>query len=304
MYINLTTDYLLKSGVLIGHEKKHRETEMNYYLSITANLIDYMNVYHIINQIRRTELILTSLGYRNGILFVGTQNTSCFSNLLYLKKKFNFFFICSKWEGGTLTNFKRKKFSLLQLILGRIRKLSKNKLISKIISFTPKQIHNIQKLFRQNLYFIGIKYMFRLPDLIISASSEKDKLMIHETNFLMIPLIGIIDTNCKPNTITYPIPGNDDSTVSIIVLIQILLRYVRHGKKSRHTFFYIKYKELQKQVLFAKSLPLLKSYHKKSNLVTQVPLEKNVKQKKVLKKDVKIPKERLTSHHSFDKKKY
>lgn len=264
MYINLTCDYILKSGILIGHEKKYREAEMNYYLSITANLIDYMNVYYIITQIRRTELILTTLGYKNGLVFIGTQNTSCFSNLLYLKKKLKIFFICSKWEGGTLTNFKRKKFSLLQLILGRVRKLSRNSLIAKIISFTPKQIHSIQKLFRRNLYFIGIKYMFRLPDLIISASSEKDKLMIHEANFLTIPLIGIVDTNSKPNPITYPIPGNDDSVESIIFLIQILLRYLRQGAKSRHTYYYIKYKELHKKSLALTKVTNIKIEESKS----------------------------------------
>jgi len=204
----------IKASVHYGHRPKEWNPKMAPYI-----LYEKYG-YHIFDLVKTSKLlklagnILEKKAEKNGkFLFVGTNKLSS-SIIAKQAKRTNNFYINYRWLGGMLTNWstiqkriERLKYLEEQELNGNFETLSK-----KDYSAQRKEIDKLKRLFN------GIKEMTSLPDAVIFTSQLKDSLAIQECLRLGIPTICIVDTNCNPDLIPYPIPANDDSSSSINLL--------------------------------------------------------------------------------------
>jgi small subunit ribosomal protein S2 len=190
--------------------------------------------YHIFDLVKTSKLlklagnVLEKKAEKNGkFLFVGTNKLSS-SIIAKQAKRTNNFYINYRWLGGMLTNWstiqkriERLKFLEEQELKGNFETLSK-----KDYSAQRKEMDKLKRLFN------GIKEMTSLPDAVIFTSQLKDSLAIQECLRLGIPTICIVDTNCNPDLIPYPIPANDDSSSSINFILNYLVNRISLGYKT------------------------------------------------------------------------
>jgi len=218
----------IKASVHYGHRPKEWNPKMAPYI-----LYEKYG-YHIFDLVKTSKLlklagnVLEKKAEKNGkFLFVGTNKLSS-SIIAKQAKRTNNFYINYRWLGGMLTNWstiqkriERLKFLEEQELKGNFETLSK-----KDYSAQRKEMDKLKRLFN------GIKEMTNLPDAVIFTSQLKDSLAIQECLRLGIPTICIVDTNCNPDLIPYPIPANDDSSSSINFILNYLVNRISLGYKT------------------------------------------------------------------------
>lgn len=216
---------LLKASVHYGHKPKEWNPKMAPYISHEKD------GYHIFNIAKTSKLlklagnVLQKKAEKNGtFLFVGTDKVSA---PLITKHATNAgcFYINYRWLGGMLTNW-----ATIQKRIERVKFLEEKEARGLFATLSKKdygaQKKEIEKL---NKIFCGIKSMKLLPDAVIFTNQIKDSLAIQECLKLGIPTISIVDSNCNPDLIPYPIPANDDSSSSINFILNYLVRRIFAG---------------------------------------------------------------------------
>jgi len=220
----------VKASVHYGHPPKEWNPKMAPYILCAKY------GYHIFDLVKTSKLlrlagnVLEKKAEKGGnFLFVGTNKLSS-SIIAKQAKRSNSFYINYRWLGGMLTNWStvQNQIELLktlekQELEGNFETLSKKEYSSK-----RKQIDKLRRLFS------GIKEMTSLPDVVIFTSQLKDNLAIQECLRLGIPTISIVDTNCDPDLIPYPIPANDDSSSSINFILNYLVNRILTGYNIRN----------------------------------------------------------------------
>jgi len=215
----------VKASVHYGHRPKEWNPKMAPYI-----LYEKYG-YHIFDLVKTSKLlklagnILEKKAEKGGkFLFVGTNKLSS-SIIAKQAKRANSFYINYRWLGGMLTNW-----STIQKRIERLKDFEKQEqegafenLSKKDYSAQRKEIDKLKRLFN------GIKDMTSLPDVVIFTSQIKDSLAIQECLRLGIPTICIVDTNCNPDLIPYPIPANDDSSSSINFILNYLVNRICLG---------------------------------------------------------------------------
>jgi small subunit ribosomal protein S2 len=212
--IQLLNQYI-KNSLHYGHKIKDWNPKMAPYILCEKN------GHHIINLFKTSKLLLLagnilkqSVQNKKTILFVGTNKI--FSNIIkFQAEKAKVFFINHKWAGGTLTNWEIIKKSIKKL--NTLENLQINNNLSK------KEINKNNKIINKLKYlFDGIRLMTNLPDIVIFIDQKKDLSAIKECIKLGITTICIVDTNCDPSIVSYPIPANDDSITSVNYILNYL----------------------------------------------------------------------------------
>jgi small subunit ribosomal protein S2 len=220
----------IKASVHYGHSPKEWNPKMAPYILCAKY------GYHIFDLVKTSKLlrlagnVLEKKAEKGGnFLFVGTNKLSS-SIIAKQAKRCNSFYINYRWLGGMLTNWAtvQKQIELLkelekQETEGKFEFLSKKEYSGK-----RKQIDKLRRLFQ------GIKNMTSLPDIVIFTSQLKDSLAIQECLRLGIPAISVVDTNCDPDLIPYPIPANDDSSSSINFILNYLVNRILTGYNIRN----------------------------------------------------------------------
>jgi small subunit ribosomal protein S2 len=215
----------VKASVHYGHPPREWNPKMAPYILYAKY------GYHIFDLVKTSKLlrlagnVLQKKAEKGGkFLFVGTNRLSS-SIVAKQAKRCNSYYINYRWLGGILTNWNtvQKRIERLkelerQEIEGSLEKLSK-----KDYSAQRKEIDKLRRLFN------GIKDMTGLPDVVIFTSQLKDSLAIQECLRLGIPTICIVDTNCNPDLIPYPIPANDDSSSSVNFILNYLVNRITTG---------------------------------------------------------------------------
>ena len=221
----------VKASVHYGHRPKEWNPKMAPYI-----LYEKYG-YHIFDLVKTSKLlklagnILEKKAEKGGkFLFVGTNKLSS-SIIAKQAKRANSFYINYRWLGGMLTNW-----STIQKRIERLKDFEKQEqegafenLSKKDYSAQRKEIDKLKRLFN------GIKDMTSLPDVVIFTSQIKDSLAIQECLRLGIPTICIVDSNCNPDLIPYPIPANDDSSSSINFILNYLVNRITAGSKNLET---------------------------------------------------------------------
>ncbi|HKM08391.1 MAG TPA: 30S ribosomal protein S2, partial [Sphaerochaeta sp.] len=218
----VTMKSLLESGVHFGHQTKRWNPKMARFIFSQRNGI------HIIDLQKTSACIVEAydavravVKQGKSVLFVGTKKQAQ-QAIETEAKRCGMPYINNRWLGGMLTNFTTIKKSISTL--KKIEKMENDgtfeSLTKKEVSLLTKQKIKLEK----NLG--GIKDMKDLPGAIFIIDTKKETIAVAEAKRLGIPVIAVVDTNCDPTDITYPIPGNDDAIRAISLFVEIIANAV------------------------------------------------------------------------------
>ena len=213
---------LLESGVHFGHQTKRWDPRMARYIFTDRNGIHIIDLQKTISAIKEAygavrEAVLAG----KHVLFVGTKKQAQ-QSIEREARRCNMYYVNTRWLGGMLTNFSTMKRSLLKL-----KKIEKMEVDGTFANMTKKEISRMQKeqaRLERNLG--GIKEMKELPGVMFVVDTRKEAIAIAEANKMKIPVVAIVDTNCNPDVIDLPIPGNDDAIRAINLFTQIVANAV------------------------------------------------------------------------------
>ena len=206
---------LLEAGVHFGHQTRRWNPKMAPYIYTERNGIHIIDLQKSVGMVDTAYEAIKNIVANGGtILFVGTKKQAQ-EAVRDEAVRSGMYFVNERWLGGMLTNFKTIK--------SRIAKLKEYEKMSEDGTFEvlpKKEVIQIKKAWEKlekNLG--GIKEMKKLPDAIFVVDPKKERICIQEAHTLNIPIIGIADTNCDPDELTYVIPGNDDAIRAVRLIV-------------------------------------------------------------------------------------
>ena len=206
---------LLEAGVHFGHQTRRWNPKMAPYIYTERNGIHIIDLQKSVGMVDTAYEAIKNIVANGGtILFVGTKKQAQ-EAVKDEAIRSGMYYVNERWLGGMLTNFKTIK--------SRIAKLKEYEKMSEDGTFDvlpKKEVIQIKKAWEKlekNLG--GIKEMKKLPDAIFVVDPKKERICIQEAHTLDIPVIGIADTNCDPDELTYVIPGNDDAIRAVRLIV-------------------------------------------------------------------------------------
>lgn len=214
----ITSKRLLEAGVHFGHQTKRWNPKMKKYIFTARNGIYIIDLEKTVEKIEEAYAALKKIVEKGGrVLFVGTKRTS--QEIIRDEAlRSGSFYITNRWLGGTMTNFKTIQKSIKRL--KDIEKMEEDgtfEILPKLeVILLKKEAEKLEK----NLG--GIKEMRKVPNAIFVVDPRVERNAILEARKLKIPVFGIVDTNCDPDDVDYILPGNDDATKSVKLLVSVI----------------------------------------------------------------------------------
>ena len=205
---------LLEAGVHFGHQTRRWNPKMAKYIFAERNGIYIIDLQKTVKKLDEAyEAVKTILGSKGEILFVGTKKQAQ-EAIESEAKRCDMHYVSQRWLGGMLTNF-----GTIKRRVDRLHALEAMEEDGTFDVLPKKEVIKL-KLERERLekFLGGIKNMERLPDLLFVVDPKKEKIAVREAHILGIPVVSIVDTNCDPEEVDYPIPGNDDAIRAVKLL--------------------------------------------------------------------------------------
>ena len=223
-----TMKELLESGVHFGHQTRRWNPKMAKYIFAERNGIYIIDLQKTLRMLEAACDYVQEIAAQGGtVLFVGTKRQSQ-ESVIEEATRCQMFYVSHRWLGGMLTNFQTIRRSIQ-----RLEKLEADE-AGGVFDQLPKK--EVIRLAREKTKLTnnltGIKEMKRSPDVVVITDTRKEHTAILESNKLGIPVIGIVDTNCDPQLIDFPIPGNDDAIRAIRLICSVLATSIIEGRGS------------------------------------------------------------------------
>ncbi|MDR3567020.1 MAG: 30S ribosomal protein S2 [Syntrophobacteraceae bacterium] len=202
---------LLEAGVHFGHQTRRWNPKMKPFIFGARNgiyIIDLQRTVRLFNT--AYQFVVDTVAAGETVLFVGTKQQAR-DSITEETARCDMYFVNQRWLGGMLTNFKTIKQRI-----DRLKELDAMVEDGSINRFPKKEILGLnteREKLERNLG--GIKKMTRLPGALFVVDTQRENIAVMEANRLGIPVVAVVDTNCDPDVIDYPIPGNDDAIRAI-----------------------------------------------------------------------------------------
>ena len=202
---------LLEAGVHFGHQTRRWNPKMKPFIFGARNGIYIIDLQRTVRLFHTAyQFVVETAAAGESVLFVGTKQQAR-DTILEETQRCGMYFVNHRWLGGMLTNFKT-----IKLRIDRLKELDAMIEDGSISRFPKKeilQLQNEREKLERNLG--GIKEMTRLPGALFVIDTNRENIAVQEANRLGIPVVAVVDTNCDPYVIDYPIPGNDDAIRAI-----------------------------------------------------------------------------------------
>ena len=224
---DISLSQLLEAGVHFGHKAHRWNPKMFPYIYSEVNNI------HILDLIQSATLLKKAMRYleiaaskNQKVLFVGTKRQAT-TLIAQEAKRCNSYYVNHRWLGGMLTNW-----VTLKSRIDRLKTLEKEE-ADQVFNLLPKKEASLRlkELEKLRKHLNGVKNMPRLPDVAIIVDQKREMTAIRECRKLGIPIISILDTNCDPDLVDIPIPGNDDAVRSIKLILKSLTDSINSGSQ-------------------------------------------------------------------------
>jgi len=218
---------LLEAGVHFGHQTKRWNPKMKPYIFASRNGIYIIDLQKTVKMANEAYEFVRDLAAKGGkILFVGTKKQAQ-ETIEREAKNCGMFYMKERWLGGTLTNF-----STIKRRVQRLKELEKMEEEGTFELLPKKEVIKLKKEYSKlKKYLDGIRDMEDLPDALYVVDPKREYIAVAEANKLDIPVVAIVDTNCDPDLIDYPIPGNDDAIRAVALITNIISTAVIEGKR-------------------------------------------------------------------------
>ncbi|MEG2520966.1 MAG: 30S ribosomal protein S2, partial [Christensenellaceae bacterium] len=198
---------LLEAGVHFGHQTRRWNPKMKRFIFTERNGIYIIDLQKTVKEVEKAYYFIRDIAMDNKtVLFVGTKKQAQ-DSIESEAKRCGMYFVSNRWLGGMLTNFKTIRTRVARLV--RIEEIETN----GDLALLPKKeiiklMHEKEKLIKN---IGGIRDMKEVPGALFIVDPRKERIAVAEAHNLGIPIVAIVDTNCDPDEIDYPIPGNDDA---------------------------------------------------------------------------------------------
>jgi small subunit ribosomal protein S2 len=218
---------LLEAGVHFGHQSDRWDPKMKPYIYAERNKIHVIDLHKSIPLIEKAYNFIKETVLANGtILFVGTKKQAQ-ETIADEAKRCGMFYVNQRWLGGTLTNFKTLKKNIARL--NDIEKMEADGVFEKLPKNEVAQLRREHRKLERGLG--GVRLMTQPPTAIFVVDSSKESIAIAEARKLKIPIVAIVDTNCDPDDVDYPVPANDDAIRSVKLLTSLMADAVLEGRQ-------------------------------------------------------------------------
>ena len=226
----VTMRELLESGVHFGHQTRRWNPKMKRFIFTERNGIYIIDLLQSLNYIDRAfEFVKETVAHGGSVLFVGTKKQAQ-EAIAEQATRVGMPYVNHRWLGGMLTNF-----STVYKRLQRLKELGEIDFTDVAASgLTKKELLVLQREYEKLEKTLGgIRDMQRVPSAVWIVDTKKEHIAVGEARKLHIPVVAILDTNCDPDEVTYPIPGNDDAIRSVALLTRVVADAVADGLMSR-----------------------------------------------------------------------
>jgi small subunit ribosomal protein S2 len=220
---------LLEAGVHYGHQTKRWNPKMRDFILEEKNSIYIIDLSITVDQLAKAATYLGGVIKGGGkVLFVGTKKQAQ-EAVREAAEVTGQFFVNQRWLGGTLTNLQTIRRSVARL--REFQELEKTPAFARMNKQETSALRREAAKLHRNLE--GLLNMERLPDALVIIDTNREEIAVAEAARLKIPVVAIVDTNCDPEKIDYPIAGNDDAIRSIRVILQKLVDAIVEGQGVR-----------------------------------------------------------------------
>lgn len=219
---------LLECGVHFGHQTRRWNPKMKPFIFTERNGVYIIDLQKTVKGLERSYSFLRDVSSEGGsVLFVGTKRQAQ-DTIREEAVRCGQHYINQRWLGGLLTNFQTIRKRVLKMVeLDRMESDgSWSELTKKEVVLLKKQKAKLEK------YLLGIKNMKALPDALFIIDPRREEIAVKEARKIGIPVISIVDTNCDPEVIDYPIPGNDDAIRAIKLISGLMADAVIEGRQG------------------------------------------------------------------------
>jgi small subunit ribosomal protein S2 len=226
----VTMKQLLESGVHFGHQTRRWNPKMKRYIFTERNGIYIIDLQQSLDYIDRAyEFIKETVAHGGTILCVGTKKQAQ-EAIAEQARRVGMPFVNQRWLGGMLTNF-----STVYKRLQRLKELEEINFDDVAGSgMTKKELLHLRREHdKLDRTLGGIRDMSRVPSAVWIVDTKKEHIAVNEARKLGIPVVAILDTNCDPDEVNYPIPGNDDAIRSVALLTRVVADAVAEGLMAR-----------------------------------------------------------------------
>ncbi len=222
----LTMKELLEAGVHFGHQTKRWNPKMQKYIFGERNGIYIIDLQKTLKKFREAYGFVRDLAAGGGtMLFIGTKKQAQ-ETVFEEASRCSMYYVNQRWLGGTLTNF-----TTIRKSIARLKKLEEMKETGEFDRVNKKEALELDRE-REKLEkaLIGIKVMDTLPSSVFIIDPRKEKIAVAEAQRLGIPIVAIVDTNCDPTGIDYPVPGNDDAIRAVRLITSRIADAILEGR--------------------------------------------------------------------------
>lgn len=219
-------DDLLNAGAHFGHNKSRWEPKMDQYIYTERNGVHIIDLVKTMKLLKKAVAAMQESAESKTVVVVGTKGQAA-TMVQKMAEEVGAFYINRRWPGGLFTNFNAIKRSVIRLIkLEETLANGGEGYVKKEILMMKREVERLNRLYE------GIKFMDKLPGLIVVIDSKVEKNAIREAQQSKIPIVALLDTNCNPDGIEFPIPANDDSIKSIQLFVDLFGEALKGAKRA------------------------------------------------------------------------
>lgn len=217
---------LLEAGVHFGHQTRRWNPKMKRYIYGERDGIYIIDLHQSLRRLEQAYNAVRDVVANGGsVLFVGTKRQAQ-ESIQQAAERCGQFYVNQRWLGGMLTNFETMRSRVR-----RLHELYQMEQMGVLARFTKKEAAKLrEERDKLELYFGGIKGMSYLPAIVYIVDLKKEHICVTECQKLGIPTVAILDTNCDPDEVTFPIPGNDDAIRAIRLITNKIADAAQEGR--------------------------------------------------------------------------
>ena len=225
----VTMKSLLEAGVHFGHQRRRWNPKMRQYIFAHRNGIHIIDLQQTLQFLERAAVFVEGIAAQGKtVIFTGTKKQAQ-DTIISEAQRCGAFYINTRWLGGALTNF-----STIQKRIDYLVELEQRKAKGELFSLPKKEALKLNdQITRLNRYLGGIKEMTAMPGALFVIDVGKESIAVNEAKRVGVPVVALVDTDCNPTEIDYPIPGNDDAIRSIRLVTSHIADAYIEGKNRR-----------------------------------------------------------------------
>ncbi len=219
---------LLEAGVHFGHQTRRWNPKMAEYIFTERNGIYIIDLQKTVKKVEEAYNFMREVAAEGGeVLFVGTKKQAQ-DSIKEEAQRVGQYYVSVRWPGGMLTNFQTIRKSINRL--NQLEKMAEDGTFDLLPKKEVLKLRHEMEILEKN--YGGIKEMKKAPAALFVVDPKKEHIAISEAKKLGIPVVAIVDTNCDPDEVDYPIPGNDDAIRAVKLIAETMANAILEGKQG------------------------------------------------------------------------